>query len=231
MEAVDTTAAGMRGVNRYWQEFPYDPESGGHRQVIGGLWDEIGRLQFEFLTGAGLRPHHRLLDIGCGCLRGGVHFVRYLDPGHYSGLDVNRSLLAAGEEELRAAGLADRGARLIADDAFRFGRFGTVFDFGIAVSVFTHLYTNHVARCLVEMRRVMHRESRFYVTYFEAPRAYHLEPITHQPGGFRTYFDADPFHHARAELTVLAGPLGLAVEFIGDWGHPRAQRMACFRLE
>src|SRR5262249_15522950 len=47
---------------------------------------------------------------------------------------------------------------------------------------------------------------------------------------FTTFFDADPFHYARAEVMALAGPLGLAVEFIGDWGHPRAQRMACFRL-
>ena len=45
-----------------------------------------------------------------------------------------------------------------------------------------------------------------------------------------TYFDADPFHYSRAELGALAGPLGLAVEFVGDWGHPRGQRMACFRL-
>ena len=28
-----------------------------------------------------------LIDIGCGALRGGVHFVRHLDPGHYFGMD------------------------------------------------------------------------------------------------------------------------------------------------
>ena len=54
-------------------------------------------------------PHHRLLDIGCGALRGGVHFVRYLEDGNYAGLDVNRSLIAAGHRELQSAGLHEKG--------------------------------------------------------------------------------------------------------------------------
>ncbi len=53
----------------------------------------MGELQFKFLVGWGLRPGDFLLDVGCGCLRGGVHFVRYLEAGHYFGIDVNSSLL------------------------------------------------------------------------------------------------------------------------------------------
>ena len=30
----------------------------GHRAYVGGLWDEIGNLQFEFLVAKGLRPEH-----------------------------------------------------------------------------------------------------------------------------------------------------------------------------
>ena len=62
-------------------------ESRAHRELVGGLWEELGVLQFEFLVKRGLKPHHRLLDVGCGALRGGVHFVRYLDPGCYHGID------------------------------------------------------------------------------------------------------------------------------------------------
>ena len=46
-----------------------------HREQVGGLWDEIGALQIDFLRAQGLRPGDTLLDVGCGCLRGGVHFV------------------------------------------------------------------------------------------------------------------------------------------------------------
>lgn len=81
---------------------------GRHRQLVGELWDEMGELQFEALRAHGLRPEHRLLDLGCGCLRGGVHFVKYLAPGHYYGLDVSRSLLDAGIQEIALSGLEEK---------------------------------------------------------------------------------------------------------------------------
>jgi hypothetical protein len=40
--------------------------AGRHREVVGDLWDELGNLQLAFLRKHGLRPEHRLLDIGCG---------------------------------------------------------------------------------------------------------------------------------------------------------------------
>ena len=82
---------------------------GVHRKFVGGMWERIGRHQFDFLRDRGLRPEHRLLDVGCGALRGGVHFIRYLNVGGYYGIDINASLLAAGRDvELPAAGLVDR---------------------------------------------------------------------------------------------------------------------------
>ena len=50
-----------------------------HREAVGGLWDEMGRLQFDFLVAQGLQPHHKMLDIGCGSMRGGRHFVNHLE--------------------------------------------------------------------------------------------------------------------------------------------------------
>ncbi|MGH7055210.1 MAG: hypothetical protein ACREFK_05155 [Stellaceae bacterium] len=79
---------------------------------IGGFWEEIGKFQFAVMTAHGLMPRHSLLDIGCGCLRGGVHFIRYLEPGNYVGVDVNQSLLDAGYDvELASAGLQARMPR------------------------------------------------------------------------------------------------------------------------
>ena len=45
---------------------------GHHREVIGGMWEELGRLQKRFLIEQGLKPDHRFLDMGCGSLRAGV---------------------------------------------------------------------------------------------------------------------------------------------------------------
>ena len=64
---------------------------GRHRDVIGGPWNEIGSLQFEFLKRHGLLPPRHLIDVGCGSLWGGVHFAAYVQPGHYWGIDANDS--------------------------------------------------------------------------------------------------------------------------------------------
>ena len=228
----EPSASSMVGVNEYHRTLSEaDIEAGAHRDFVGGLWEEVGRLQFDFLVAHGLKPEHKLVDIGCGALRGGVHFVRYLKPGHYFGLDLNSSLIAAGQLELNAAGLADRHAHLLVDDKFQLSRFGQVFDFGVSVSLFTHLYLNHIGRCLTEMRKVVRPGSQFFVTFFEAPSPIHLEPITHTPGNAKTYYDSDPFHYAFDEIESVAGRCCLAATLIGEWNHPRDQRMICFGLK
>lgn len=204
-------------------------EAGAHRDFVGGMWDEIGRLQFDFMVGQGLLPRHRFVDIGCGALRGGVHFVRYLHKGNYHGLDINASLIEAGRKELSLAGLDPRDARLLVDDGFRLERFGERFDYALALSVFTHLPINAIVRCLCNVAGALADDGVFYASFFRAPAAAHLERIVHQPGGVTTCYDADPFHYSVSEFAWMADVAGLRVEEIGDWGHPRAQRMLAFR--
>ncbi len=220
----------MQHVNNYWRQLDHDAiEKGEHRTFIGGMWDEIGQLQFDFLRTRGLQAGHKLLDVGCGSLRGGVHFVPFLDPGNYYGLDLNASLIDAGKAELEKIGCRDRGAHLLVDENFDFSRFDTQFDFALALSVFTHLYSNHIARCLAQMRRVLKPGGMFFATFFEAPAPVHLAPLQHQPGNITTHFDQDPFHYAFDDMATLARQTGLEAELIGAWNHPRAQHMLCFR--
>ena len=75
-------------------------ESLDHRAYVGGLWEEIGRLQFEFLLRQGLAPSDCFLDIACGSLRWGVHFINYLDPGNYLGIEKQRRLVELGIEKV-----------------------------------------------------------------------------------------------------------------------------------
>lgn len=216
-------------VNVYGRALtPAEIEARQHREMVGGLWDEMGTLQFDFLRARGLAPDHKLLDVGCGALRGGVHFIRYLASGRYYGIDINASLLDAGRRELAAAGLGDREVHLLADDRFGVGKFGARFDCALAVSVFTHLPMNHIIRCLSEVRGVLAPGARFYATYFEAPGPAWLDPLPHEPGGIVTSFDADPYHYAWSEIAHLASVAGMRAERIGGWNHPRDQQMAAF---
>lgn len=199
-----------------------------HRAFVGGLWEEVGQLQFEFVKAQGLLPEHTFVDVGCGAMRGGVHFVNYLDKGNYFGLDINPSLIAAAKAELGAMGLLDKSPNLLVNDNFELSLFGTNFDYAIAVSVFTHLFMNNIMRCLVEVNKVLKPNGRFYATFFQAPHPAYLESIHHTPGGITTYYDHDPFHYSFSEIQNLAVTANLAVKQVDDWSHPRDQKMLCF---
>ena len=217
----------MKPINQYYarQLTPEEIAAGAHRDLVGGLWDEVGALQFEFLRNHGLAPHHKLLDIGCGALRCGLPIIRYLDEGNYYGLDINASLIAAGEQELNKAGLITRRPHLLVDDKFEFTRFEVSFDFAIAQSVFTHLDMNLILHCLIQVRRVLKAGGKLFATFFQAPSPGHTLPIKHEPGGIVTNFDADPFHYSFSELESLAATAELSARLIGDWNHPRSQKM------
>jgi SAM-dependent methyltransferase len=205
---------------------------GAHRRMVGGMWDLVGRLQFEHLVANGLTPGMRLLDIGCGALRGGVHFVEFLDAAHYYGLDRNPSLLEAGYDvELGRLGLQHRLPRqhLIADDAFDAGRFGVMFDVALAHSLFTHLPAAEVRRCLAAVAALLVPGGRLFATFYECPADQPAgSPVTHQPGGITTFADRNPFHHRPDELATWADAVRLRAARWGEWGHPRAQRMMQF---
>jgi SAM-dependent methyltransferase len=217
-------------TNPYLRQLtPDEIAAGEHRHAVGGMWDEIGRLQRDFFVACGLRPDHRFVDVGCGSLRGGIHFVAYLAPGNYHGLDINRSLIDAGRLELKAAGLERRNAKLLVNDQFDLSLFKTTFDFGLAQSVFTHIPFNCVVRCLSRVRDVLAPHGRFFATFFQAPRAAYLDPLPHERGGICSHYDADPFHLSFEEIGIASRLAGLAVDLIGDWNHPRDQQMLEFR--
>lgn len=199
-----------------------------HRAFVGGLWEEVGKLQFEFMKAQGLLPEHKLVDVGCGAMRGGLHFVNYLDHGNYFGLDINESLIRAAKAELDAIGLLQKSPNLLINEKFELSLFNTKFDFAIAVSVFTHLFMNNIVRCLVEVNRVLAPGGKFYATFFQSPNAAHLNPILHSPGKIITYYDHDPFHYAFSEMQNMAEIVKLEVKIVEEWSHPRDQRMLCF---
>lgn len=222
-------------INRY-----YDPEDvaavviaeGRHRDFVGGLWDEIGQLQLDFARRGGLQPHMRVLDIGCGCLRGGVRFVAYLDAGHYYGIDVCQELIDAGyEQELGALGLKEKLPRtnLACNGEFSAEPFGVQFDVAMAQSVFTHLPMNYLRLCLARIAPVVRPGGVFYATIFLSPPEHDwCEPRVQVPELVASYPDRDPYHYRVEDLAHCAAGLPWSWELVGDWGHPRNQLMVTF---
>lgn len=204
-------------------------ESGAHRALIGGLWNEIGDLQMNFLLASGLQRDSTLLDLGCGSLRLGVRAVGYLDTGRYWGTDINESLLEAGyQKEITPAGLNSKLPRtqLIKDEGFSLTGLPRHFDFIIAQSLFTHLPLNHLRLCLHNLGMHLSGPSRFFLTAFIVGQQDACRLTRHEPGGVVTYPHRDPYHHTVDDLRYAAKDLPWRIEDVTDWGHPRGQRMA-----
>ncbi|MBU1129951.1 class I SAM-dependent methyltransferase, partial [Patescibacteria group bacterium] len=172
-----------------------------YKKNIGGMWEKIGKLQFNFLIRQGLQPKDYLLDIGCGSLRGGIHFINYLEPKHYYGIDLLQNLLDAGKNEINKNNLNNKKAVLKQMEFFEFKILKQKFDFAIAQSLFTHLPLNDIIHCLINVEKVLIKKGKFYATFFENKKnKFYLKPISHfyqnrKKDKFLTFLNKDPFHY------------------------------------
>jgi SAM-dependent methyltransferase len=226
-------ARGLRRAATWLDESPtVEDQRALARRLVGGLWDEMGEAQFSFLLERGLVPSDSMLDIGCGALRGGVHFIRYLDAGNYYGVERAQGMLDVADLELRDAGLVDRQPNLRCDATFDFAAFGREFDVALAQSVFTHISLNAIHRCLVRVSEVLKPGAVLYATFLENRGDPHdLSPIRFaQPDMPATvaYPDANPFRYHVRFFEDLVDGLPLKLEHIGDWGSLRGQSMLAF---
>ena len=207
----------------------FDPD--WHRRTIGNVprWELLGDLQFEYLQGRGLQPHHYFLDVGCGPLRGGIRFIDYLEAGHYYGVEKDEAVLEESRRvELPRYGLEHKRPTLVAMGDFDFRRLDQTFDYAIAQSVFTHLPLNNIIRCLMRMEEALNEGGRFYATIWENPEGKrNLDDLVHA-GTKTTHFDSDSFHYDFATFEWICAGTRLSVEHLGPWGHPQDQVMLVF---
>jgi hypothetical protein len=206
-------------------------QAGLHREAVGGFWEEIGQLQTDFLVAQGLMPHHRLLDIGCGSLRGGVKLVKYLDAGHYAGADLHESLLNAGYDiELAGAGLTHKLPRsnLVADGEFDFSWCPMQIDYALAQSVFTALPLNHLRICLERLPAFVAHQAKFFVSIFEVPDDHPTHKPFRHPSGFMSHGAREPYHYRFADMEFSCRSLPWRAVRIGEWGHPLSLSMVRF---
>lgn len=83
-----------------------------------GAWRVDREVQVRALAKLGLQPGHRLLEIGCGPLQAGAPLIRFLEPGHYTGVDISADRLAAARDVVRRFDLEHRHPRLVLSDDF-----------------------------------------------------------------------------------------------------------------
>ncbi|MFJ9177617.1 class I SAM-dependent methyltransferase [Streptomyces sp. NPDC102360] len=177
--------------------------------AVGGRsrerWLALGAMQFDYLVRHGLRPEHRMLEIGCGNLRAGWRFIDYLEPGHYYGVDISPDILFAAQDTLRDQGLQERVPTLtpVRDLALGFlpeGRFDVVH----AHSVFSHSPLSVIEECFAHVGRLLAPGGWFDFTFDRTEGEEH-------------HVLREDFYYRTQTLTALAADHGLSARFMDDW--------------
>lgn len=183
---------------------------GRHRDIVGGRWEEIGRLQLALLRAHGMEPHHHLLDIGAGSLRLGCKAVPYLDPGKYWATDASRALMLRG----RAVELPDPDRlpedHLVEDADFAFPDLPDHVDHLMAFGLFTHLPPGQTAQALARIAARWPGPRVVLFTVFLAPEGQEGSPFR-QPDGVVTHPDRPPWHMTESALHAMADAAGLTL--------------------
>jgi hypothetical protein len=177
--------------------------------AVGKDWDVFGPLQYNYLVKYGLEPTYAMLNIDCGTLRGGRHFIRYLDPERYTGMDISVEAIAFGNWLVEKEGLIDKRPTLLVNQNrdLRFGEFaGRQFDYLLAQSVFTHLPAENIEECFAHVGGVMRASTAFFFTLREGREARRTGKK-----GFVYPFDF---------FEKLTTRHGFAVELMTDYDHP-----------
>lgn len=139
---------------------------------LGGpaaLFELAGRNQLIILLREGLIPEHKVLDIGCGCLRGGYWLIHFLKSGCYFGIEPNQTMLEAGINTLLDLNLLElKKPRFDNNSNFDCSVFGEKFDFFVARSIWSHASKSQIEKMLDEFVSFSTSEAIFLTSYLRA---------------------------------------------------------------
>jgi SAM-dependent methyltransferase len=168
-------------------------------------WNALGEMQFSYLQGHGLTAQHRLLEIGCGNLRAGRHFIDFLDAGNYYGIDISPDILLAAEQTIVDHKLQDKLPYLTLVDNLRLEHLpDAAFDIVHAHSVFSHSPRHVIDECFAHVARVLAPGGFFDFTYNRTEG--HEHQVLHED-----------FYYRPETLIALAESHGLTARAMDDW--------------
>jgi SAM-dependent methyltransferase len=128
-----------------------------------------GRLQLATLIREGLYPDSKVLDLGCGCLRGGYWLIHFLDRGRYFGIEPNAFMLQKGiQQVLESETLEQKRPRFDTNDRYDLSVFGEKLDVVLARSVWSHAPKSQVEMMLDSFVATSSLDAFFLTSYYPA---------------------------------------------------------------
>lgn len=120
-----------------------------------------GELQLEFLKREGCTRKSQVLEIGCGCLSAGVPVMRYLQRGHYVGIEPNRWLLDAVLREASVRWLVRwKEPKFLEGSDFDARELGRTYDYVLAHSILSHCAHHQLEKFIRNVSRVLRPQGR-----------------------------------------------------------------------
>lgn len=199
------------------------PGDDHYRAYVGRAenYDRMSAVQFGLLTMLGLREQHRMLDIGCGSLRGGRLFIPYLQPGNYHGIEPNKWLVdGAIRDELGAELIRLKRPQFSHNDDFNLEVFSGDFDFMLAQSIFSHTGITQMRRCLQSASHVLKADGLFVATFVERDEDLYED----------TWVYPGLNHFSWATMKAVCAEFGLTACKL-DWPHRLQTWIAIARSE
>jgi SAM-dependent methyltransferase len=139
-----------------------------YKQHLGGgaaQWEQRGQFQLALLRHLGLVESSRVLDVGCGPLRGGLPIIHFVGARNYRGFDANASLVEAAHFELERAGLREAIGHVTLLAEFALGTLAARYDVILCFSVLNHCAPDERSRFFAEVPSVMAPASVVVVTH------------------------------------------------------------------
>lgn len=152
-------------INKNWIEKTKD-----YKTFVGNPkdYDKIGNIVFNLLLKYGLKPEHKLLDIGCGSLRVGKHIIKYLDKYNYCGLEPNNWLFKEESEKdsIKIKIPAFNDNRDFELDMFHIHGF----DYILCNSVFIHACKQEIEKVFSQLKEVLKPDGKFIFNFIQGDK-------------------------------------------------------------
>ena len=132
-------------------------------------FESAGRMQLATLVREGIYPQMKVLDLGCGCLRGGYWLIHFLEAGCYFGIEPASERLQLGlDNVIEPEVLRTKQPRFDTNDRFDMGVFGVKFDVVLARSIWSHASKGQIVTMLDQFAANSTMDAFFLTSYFPA---------------------------------------------------------------
>jgi cyclopropane fatty-acyl-phospholipid synthase-like methyltransferase len=190
-----------------------------HREYSGDYWEETIPLIKKYLIFHGLKPDHKLLDLGAGGLRCGLSVVPYLNKNNFYAIDINKYLLEDGyKHEIIANNLQDKFPQTnikITHD-YNSMDWNILFDYIWSFSLWTHLDKLECDKCLCEVSKTLKQGGIYLTTCFIVDDDKYLLPnCVVSDVKIMTHPTKDPYHHCLTYFKEMAEKYNMDMEYMG----------------